>query len=260
MHAFIVFWALTNPQPRAMVAPIKLSHKRINAARIRRDDPDWSAAQREVYAEQNTLDRHFGSSTLQRFVIRRGPLHRKQIALTFDDGPHPLYTLALLSVLKEEKTPATFFVVGFMANRYPELIRAIKAGGHEIANHTYSHVTLTKLSPEEAMTEYRATNDVIKRLTGTTPKFCRPPGGDFNDSVLQSSADLGLTTVLWTDDPGDYSNPGDNVLLQREVAALKPGAIVLLHDGSANTMDTLKTFIRTAKAKGYQFVSLSQLD
>jgi peptidoglycan/xylan/chitin deacetylase (PgdA/CDA1 family) len=253
--------------PRAMaslqqVAQPPLDTSRVNAAQVRKDDSDWQHAQREICASQHLIDGRLSSikaSTLRNSVLREGNGDRKEIALTFDDGPHPKFTSELLKILKSENVPATFFVVGFMAEKYPDLLRAIKSGGHEIGNHTYSHVTLTKIPSDQVLTEYRANNDAIFKITGSSVKYCRPPGGDFNDNVLRDSASLGMTTVLWTDDPGDYANPGDDVLYEREVAKLDSGAIVLLHDGSQNTLDTLQKFIRTAKRKGYKFVTLDRI-
>ena len=181
------------------------------------------------------------------------------MALTFDDGPHADYTLKLLDILKAKNVKATFFVIGHMADKYPDLVRREVADGHEVGNHTYSHVTLTKIPEEQIDVEYQATDDAIRRIAGKTARYCRPPGGDHNAEVLRRAATLGLTTVLWTDDPGDYLNPADELLLADETRALSPGGIILLHDGSQSTLDTLARFIDAARARGYRFVSLDDL-
>lgn len=234
---------------------------RMNPAKVRSDDPNWQEAQREIYIHQSDLVGRAKKVTAQssRFLMRRGTRSRKLLALTFDDGPHPAYTRRLLEVLKKEKVKATFFVIGFMSEKNPDLIREISQEGHDIANHSYSHVNLTKIPFTQMMTEYKAANQVIRGLTGKSPKYCRPPGGDFSEAVVDAGAVLGMTTVLWTNDPGDYSNPGQKTLLQREVRKLTSGGIVLLHDGSQDTVDTLATFIGAAKRAGYRFVSLDEL-
>ena len=107
--------------------------------------------------------------------------------------------------------------------------------------------------------DWKANSNVIKHMTGKSPRYCRPPGGDFSKTTVQLAASLGITTVFWTDDPGDYANPGDQILLNRVTKSLKPGAIVLIHDGSQNTLDTLTEFIKIARSKGFTFVSLSGL-
>ena len=255
------------PTPRVISVVANGSTKRtlkqkINPAQIRKDDPDWKRAELEVDSNQEKIDARLAAlsrAETERFVLRRGNTKRNTIALTFDDGPHPAATLKLLDILSKEGVPATFFVVGFMADKYPDLIRAIKAAGQEIGNHTYSHVTLTRIPADQAMVEYKATNDVIRRITGSSPRYCRPPGGDFNRAVLRNAAELGLTTVLWTDDPGDYTKLADKAVFNREVARLKPGGIILLHDGAKSTLKTLPAFIRTARGMGFKFVTLDEL-
>jgi len=235
---------------------------RINPAVILEADPDWKYASSEIYkgkAELDALESRLVGTGLEQFVLRRGNPFEKKVALTFDDGPHPAYTPQLLDTLKEKGVKATFLVIGHMADKYPDLVRRMAAEGHEVGNHTYSHVTLTKLSPELVDVEYKANNDVIRRLTGKRARYCRPPGGDYNPEVLRRAASLGLTTVLWTDDPGDYDNPGAEILFDRETKSLSRGGIILLHDGSKDTLATLARFIDATRAKGYEFVSLDEL-
>jgi len=235
---------------------------RINPAKMLNTDPDWVDASREVDADQGRLDqqlKRLSKTELDHFVIRRGNISGLKIALTFDDGPHPLYTPKLVQILKEANVPATFFMIGHMANSYPDMVKLAASNGFEIGNHTYSHVTLTKLTDEQADTEYRATNDILKKLTGKNPRYCRPPGGDYDLNVLEAAYGEGLTTVLWTDDPGDYTNPGDQILLETETAKVSAGGIILLHDGSQDTIDTLPKFIASCKRRGFRFVTLDEL-
>ncbi len=234
---------------------------RVNPAQVRMNDSDWRQASAIIQADKSIEVQMAKMTTHQtrEFILKHGDSDKKEIALTFDDGPHPGYTEKILDTLKQEHVPATFFVIGFMADAHPELVRAISNSGNVVGNHTYSHVTLTHLDEAQTLAEYKANNAVIERITGKHVDYCRPPGGDFNPTVLKSAAELGLTTVMWTDDPGDYVNPPDDLLFEREVDKLSNGGIVLLHDGSKSTLDTLQKFIRTAKAKGYRFVTLDEL-
>ena len=235
---------------------------RVNPAKMLTSDPDWIDAAREVYADQGRLDsqlRRLSLPELDRFVVRRGNRTGLKLALTFDDGPHPDYTPKLVQILKAANIPATFFMIGHMVQQYPDMVKLVAANGFEIGNHTYSHVTLTKLTDEQSGTEYRAANDAIKKITGKNPRYCRPPGGDFDLNVLEAAFGENLTTVLWTDDPGDYTNPGDSVLLETETARLSPGGIILLHDGSKDTLDTLAEFIASCQRRGFRFVTLDEL-
>jgi len=255
---------LSGAGPKQVSAKHKaaVAFARVNPARMLTTDPDWIDAAREVHADQGRIDRQLlrlTTTELNRFVIRQGSRRGLKLALTFDDGPHPLFTPKLVQILKDAKVPATFFMIGHMADSYPDMVRLAFSNGFEIGNHTYSHVTLTKLTDEQAGTEYRATNDILKKLTGKTPRYCRPPGGDFDLNVLEAAFGEGLTTVLWTDDPGDYKDPGDTTLLETESAKLSAGGIILLHDGSQDTIDTLAKFIDSCKRRGFQFVTLDEL-
>jgi peptidoglycan/xylan/chitin deacetylase (PgdA/CDA1 family) len=235
---------------------------RVNPAKMLTTDPLWVDAAKEVYAEQGRLKsqlQRLSQRRLGQYVVRRGDEKGLKVALTFDDGPHPNFTPKLVEILKSEGVPATFFVIGHMAESYPDMVKLLDSSGFEVANHTYSHVTLTKLTDDQAETEYRADNDVVRKITGKTPRYCRPPGGDFDLNVLEAAASQNLKTVLWTDDPGDYYNPGDTVVLETETAKLSPGGIILLHDGSQDTIDTLATFIRSCKRRGFRFVTLDEL-
>ncbi len=265
---FVAALVLTEGHHGPSPKDVTLKHKvavafaRVNPAKMLRSDRDWIDAAKEVHADQARVDhqlRRLTARELNRFVLRKGPREGLKIALTFDDGPHPDFTPKLVKILKAADIPATFFMIGHMAETYPDMVKLVQTNGFEIANHTYSHVTLTKLTNEEAGIEYRAANDALKKITGKAPRYCRPPGGDFDLNVLEAAYGEGLTTVLWTDDPGDYDNPGDIVLLETETAKLSPGGIILLHDGSQDTLDTLARFIASCKRRGYQFVTLDEL-
>lgn len=183
-------------------------------------------------------------------VLYHGNPGRPYVALTFDDAPHPLFTPLLLDLLKREGIKATFFVIGRNAEAYPYFIRDLVAAGHELGNHTYHHVRLPGLEPGEIRRELLLCNQVLERLTGVVPRYFRPPGGRYDRTVLQVARDLGLTTVFWTDDPGDYAGLSLPVLERRLEDHLRPGGIVLLHDNVANTLKVLPVFIRKARAQG----------
>jgi len=232
---------------------INSEHKaKLNLAKEETNDPYWQAAKAEISENPAAV-----AAPLTKLV--RGSHETKEVLLTFDDGPHPLSTLKLLKILADEHVPATFFVIGKMAEKRPDLVRAIVKGGHTVANHTFSHVTLPNFSFADQRTEYRANNELIEKITGQRMRFCRPPGGDFNDNTLVAAKAEGLTTVLWTDDPGDFANPGAGIVLDRTLKKLSNGGIILLHDGSTNTLDTLREFIHEARARGFTFTTPQQM-
>lgn len=196
----------------------------------------------------------------QRLItLAHGDRREKTIALTFDDGPHSTKTLKLLDLLDRYNVKATFFVVGKMADKAPILVREEARRGHTIANHSYSHPNLSLLKPAEVGYEFRACSDSIEEITGARPRYCRPPGGELNARVTRVAADSGMTTVLWTDDPGDYANPGANVILSRTLKYASPGGIILLHDGIQQTLDVLPAIIQNLRKQGYRFVTLDEL-
>ena len=195
--------------------------------------------------------------TFNKFM--RGDTRLHQIALTFDDGPHPVYTLQLLDILRRMHTPATFFVVGEQVEKNPGLVRLEVAEGNEVADHTYDHVNLTLIPPELVTYELDRCDAAITKATGAHVRFFRPPGGEYNGEVLRTVSRQGFITTLWTDDPGDFMKPPPNVILKRTLAHLENGAIILLHDGIPETLQALPALITEARQRGYRFVTVSRL-
>jgi peptidoglycan/xylan/chitin deacetylase (PgdA/CDA1 family) len=191
--------------------------------------------------------------------IFKGDPTKKQIALTFDDGPHGAVTLLLLHQLQYLNVPATFFVVGKQAVKFPQIVQLEVLDGNEVGNHTYDHVNLTKIPPAEVPYELDECDAVIQHIIGTSPRFFRPPGGDINDVVAKSVADHGYIIALWSEDPGDYQRIPSFVILRRCMTKLKPGVIFLLHDGVPQTVQMLPKFVAQARAEGYTFVTMSTL-
>jgi peptidoglycan/xylan/chitin deacetylase (PgdA/CDA1 family) len=224
----------------------------VNRAVLERQDPTWQRAWTEVAHSPRLPEPPLS-------LLRRGDADERVIALTFDDGPHGPRTQHLLQVLRQENVKATFFLVGKMAKKYPKLVKEIAADGHEIGNHTFSHATLTRITPEEAKADYEAASDTLQELTGKRPRLCRPPGGDLDDDVLQAAESLGMTTVLWTNDPGDYYRPGEETILDRTLAKASNGGIILLHDGIDQMIDVLPTIIETLRARGFKIVPAGEL-
>jgi len=232
------------------------------AEEARDTDPLW----RTVYQGYTTATlrqpavlRPAGHPAARPAVLQRGDTTRKEIALTFDDGPHPGYTDQLLNVLHECHVPATFFVVGEMAERYPELVRAEIAAGNTVGNHTYHHISLIKVNAVDDAAEIAACGDVLQQITGKRPYLFRPPGGQSDLFSLDAAGAQGYTTVLWTDDPGDYASPGIDAIVQRTLHCARPGGILLLHDGIGQTIEALPTIVDALRARGFTFVTVDQM-
>ncbi|CCW35675.1 predicted xylanase/chitin deacetylase [Chthonomonas calidirosea] len=184
---------------------------------------------------------------------------QKVIALTFDDGPKPGVTEALLDTLKRLGVKATFFVIGQHVMQYPDLTRQIAKAGMELANHSFTHPNLKTLSPQAIAQQLMATQAAVEWATGQVPRFLRPPGGDENEKVEKIAHAWGLTLCMWTIDAYDAELVGSMEAAEHVARAVRPGAIVLMHNGKMSTVQALPSLVRTLQRRGYTFVTLSQL-
>ncbi len=191
-------------------------------------------------------------------VVRGNPAV-KEIALTFDDGPHPLFTQQILDILNREKITATFFVIGANVDAHPDLVQQAAAQGIEIANHTYHHIRLPTLASKDIVSELKNGALAIERAIGYSTRIYRPPGGEYDIDTINATRELGYTMVLWTDDPGDYADPGTRIIENRVLRDVSSGGILLLHDGATQTVQILPDLIQKLKARGYRFVTCSAM-
>jgi peptidoglycan/xylan/chitin deacetylase (PgdA/CDA1 family) len=181
----------------------------------------------------------------------------KVIALTFDDGPG-VYTPQVLSILESYHIPATFFEIGVQIAKDPAGTRLVASAGYPVENHTWSHPDLTTLSPSAVVSQVQQTQAEIQSLTGQTPTCVRPPYDAFNPTVLDTIGGLGLTTMSYSVDPRDWSQPGVAAIVSSVLRGASPGAVVDLHDGAsaAQTVAALPQIISSLEAEGYGFVSI----
>jgi peptidoglycan/xylan/chitin deacetylase (PgdA/CDA1 family) len=246
-----------------------LTPERIKAMIDNEESVFWEAARRDVYGESGgtlkTIEAKRASlqKDLRRRVVGRGVQGyrngKKLVALTFDDGPHTATTQPILDILKQYRVPATFFFVGAMAERHPELVRAAFKDGHSIGNHTFHHVTMVKLSEADAVTEIKACGNVIRAATGFSPHLFRPPGGRYNQRIAEDAAALGYDTILWTCDPGDYLRLHPAIIAQRTLKTVTPGGIIILHSGVPETVRALPYIIESLREAGCQFVTVDEM-
>jgi peptidoglycan/xylan/chitin deacetylase (PgdA/CDA1 family) len=229
----------------------------VNEAVEQRQDSWWQEAQAKV--DKQDSDIHLATRVIQPKIIKRGNPEEKLVALTFDDGPHVGKVEELLDLLRDLDVKATFFVVGKMVEKHPELIKMEADAGHEVEDHSFSHVNLSKVPERDAEIEYRACSDLIYHVLGTRPKFCRPPGGQATPAVMEAAAKNHLVTAMWSDDPKDYSNPGPEVIEDRLMTHVSNGAVILLHEGVDETMQVLPNLVQKLRSEGYKFVTMDQL-
>lgn len=184
----------------------------------------------------------------------------KYVAITFDDGPSSSLTPQVLDILKRHGASATFFVLGDNASRNPSILARAVAEGHEIGNHTYSHIKMTSASAETIRSEISRTAAVIESATGRKAKVMRPPYGATNANIVSNMFNnYGMRSILWNIDTQDWRHPGVGVVVQRAVGGAKPGSIILLHDIHSSTLAAVEGIVTGLQARGYKLVTVSQL-
>lgn len=183
----------------------------------------------------------------------------KYIALTFDDGPSSKVTPLILQTLEQHDAKATFFVLGNRVEMYPTIATQIVAEGHEIANHTFSHPNLKKVSHTEMIEELTKTHNLIEITTGVTPTLFRPPYGVYNQEVLNYLASNNYSTILWSVDSLDWKSRNPAAIKNEILNNVTNRGIVLMHDIHTATAEALPELLMTLKQQGYEFVTVSEL-
>ena len=180
-----------------------------------------------------------------------------EVALTFDDAPHPLTTPLLLAALKRANAHATFFVVGDGLRLYPELAWRIVSSGNRLGNHSQYHNNLTRLSPAEFDHEVATCFAAIAREKQQTNLF-RPPGGGLDRDVMDYLYRRGATLAWWSHNPGDWARPPAWKIASQVEARLRAGDIILLHDAGTGTPQALLSIAKAAKQRGYKLVPMPE--
>jgi peptidoglycan/xylan/chitin deacetylase (PgdA/CDA1 family) len=190
-----------------------------------------------------------------------GSHQRREIALTFDDGPGPA-TLGVLAILRRARVPATFFEIGRSARAYPAIARRVVAAGMAIGDHTESHALLPRLSAAGQQVEIAAAARDIQRLGAPYPRLFRPPYGGFDAVTLALLRAAGMLMVLWAVDSKDFTRPGAKRIIYTAVSGARPGAVILFHDGGGDRSQTLAAvpqIIAALRARGYALRTVPEL-
>lgn len=181
---------------------------------------------------------------------------KPRVALTFDDGPHSVYTQQLLDGLKERGVKATFFLIGKSIAGKEDLVKRMAEEGHLIGNHTYDHVKLTSLSREEACLQLTKTSEAVKAVTGKDTEYVRPPFGEWNG---QLECGIAMFPVLWSVDPLDWTTENVDRVVEKVVADIEENDIVLLHDIFESSVEAALQIVDILQEEGYEFVTVDEL-
>ena len=184
-------------------------------------------------------------------------IHKKVVALTYDDGPHASVTPKLLETLKKYDAKATFFMLGQNVVANPSIVKEVHEAGHEIANHSWNHPQLTRLSQGEVKKQIEDTQNAIAKLIGEKPHHLRPPYGAFNQNVKDVAK--GMNIELWDVDTLDWKTRNKDSVVSEILKHTKDGSVVLMHDIYMTSEQATEEAMKTLKAQGYQFITVSEL-
>jgi peptidoglycan-N-acetylglucosamine deacetylase len=193
--------------------------------------------------------------------VRIAGAQHKELALTFDDGPGP-YTPQVLSVLRREDVPGTFFEVGVSLQYFHAGTSQIVADGYPIGDHTLTHAAMSQLSPSAQRSQLLQQTRLIARYGAPFPRLFRPPYGLWDHDTLAVLRKYRMLMVMWTVDTNDYRQPGVAAIVHSAVSGARPGAIILMHDAGgirSETVAALPRIIHALKARGYKLVTVPQL-
>ena len=185
----------------------------------------------------------------------------RELALTFDDGPHPEYTPRILDLLKEAGVKATFFVIGENVERYPDLVERMKREGHTVGNHTYGHRRVECQTEEDFYGDVLKNKRLLESLS-VKDRLFRPPGGVCDGKVLALAEKMDYDVILWTVDTNDWRAPAQEQIVESVLSSVKGGDIILMHDyvsGKSNTPEALAILRPLLAEQGYTFVTVDKL-
>ena len=203
---------------------------------------------------------YFVGSNFYFNIICSAKTEKKQIAISFDDGPLPEFTPQVLQVLKEYNVPAAFFCIGKKVQEHEELFKRIIEQGHLVGNHSYSHHKWFDLfSANKMYADLQMMDDIMKKITGLKPRLFRPPYGVTNPNLKKAVIKGNYIPIGWNIRSFDTVIKDEQKLLQKVTSLLKPGAVVLFHDTAKATPGILSEFILQVRSSGYEIVRLDKL-
>ena len=188
---------------------------------------------------------------------------QKAVAITFDDGPNPIYTPQVLEIFANVEGKATFFMIGEQMEKNPEVVKEVAEQGHEIGNHTFSHPKLSELTPADCLAEMERNEQIIRELTGQSPVVFRPPYLDYNHDTISIVESKGYSMIGALNlEAQDWEQPGVEHILSASRKSVRNGSILIFHDGygdRSQTIQAVKKLVSELKSQGYQLLTVSEL-
>src|SRR5690606_15544334 len=195
---------------------------------------------------------------LEAAPIYRGHPEKQMVSFLINVSWGTEHVPEILNILKDHKVKATFFLEGKWAKDNVDYVKMILEQGHTIGNHAYNHPDMARLNRTEIMNQIKDTNDVINAITGGTPKWFAPPSGSFSEEVVLVADELQMDTILWTVDTVDWKNPAVNVMINRVMGKIHPGATILMHP-TPSIVKGLPSLITEIKEKDYKIGTIDKL-
>lgn len=208
---------------------------------------------------ENSASSVFFGDNLRKVPIYNVQTEEKKVALSFDAAWGADKTVGIINTLKEYNVKATFFLVGFWVEDYPEEAKAVAENGFEIGTHSNTHPDMVKLTKEQMHLELETSMNIIKDTTGQTPKIFRAPFGSYNNTLLDTAESLGLKTIQWDVDSLDWKGLSASEICSRIMSKVKSGSIILCHNNSDHILDALPSLLERLKMQGYTVCSVGDL-
>jgi peptidoglycan-N-acetylglucosamine deacetylase len=256
--------------------PVVLSHSQV----VKQDSPIFNKKPLQIEGKQIVvnapslalkIDETRAASPIKQIAVTKtnfqgtifvnGSRSKKEIALTFDDGPDVYNTTKILDILNKYQVHATFFIVGTQAETHPEMVKKIAENGYAIGNHSWDHPDLTRLSNQQIYNELSKTNQLLYSIVGYYPDIFRPPYGSTNHRVVKEIASMGYAIIDWSVDTRDWAGISVSQIMRNVHQEMYPGGIILEHsaENSHHTIQALPEIITELKAQGYTFVTIPEL-
>ncbi|MGI5898931.1 MAG: polysaccharide deacetylase family protein [Christensenellales bacterium] len=210
----------------------------------------------EAPAQTQTVS---GSGSERQIPIYRVETDEKKVAISFDAAWGADKTSGIMDILEEYDVQATFYLVGFWVDKYPEKVQEINERGFELGNHSSTHPKMTTLTAEQMLLEVNTCTDKIEKLTGVRTRLFRPPYGDYNDEMVRVLRGAGYEVTQWNTDSLDWKNLGVQSMVSQVTKNVQPGDLVLFHNNSDHILEALPLILTWFQNNGYQVMNVGDL-